>query len=121
MDCRIKKEVAEYRIVQYTVLDQENEAAPIDTNGTLAETISNYEGPSGVKPPDETSGQMTHGVRPDTVGYLVSNCPSSFTATLTQNFKVIIGNHSYDLTSHNAISMGRTSSGSKFVDITFTQ
>jgi hypothetical protein len=79
------------RSLQYTLLDQETEAAPIDTNGTIAEGMSNYSGPSGVQPPAQTSRSMSHGVFPDSVGYNYSpGCPPAFTATFTQTFVVTL-------------------------------
>ncbi len=57
----------------------------------------------------------------NTVGYSIPTCPPAFTATMTQTFVVVLGTQSYSLTSNNTISMGRTSSGSKFVNLTFTQ
>jgi hypothetical protein len=103
----------------YHLLDQEG--AEISSGDTLKETISNFSGPAGVKPPDLTNIQMASGVATDTVGYQIPTCPPPFTATFTQTFTVVIGTQSYTLTSSNAISMGRTGSGTKFVDITFTQ
>ena len=45
------------------------------------------------------------------------------TATINQSFVVTLATqgHAWVLSSQNAVSMGRTSSGSKFVDITFSQ
>jgi hypothetical protein len=109
------------RSLQYTLLDQEG--APIDTSGTITEGISNYSGPSGAQPVENTAS-MNHGAFNDTVGYSSSpGCPSAFTATFTQTFTAALATQGYAwaLSSQNAISMGRTSSGSKFVDITFTQ
>jgi hypothetical protein len=109
------------RSLQYTLLDQEG--APIDTNGIISEGISNYSGPSDAQP-QETSESMIHGGFPDTVGYNHSpGCPQPFTATFTQSFTVALATpgHAWALSSQNAISMGRTSSGSKFVDMTFNQ
>ena len=108
------------RSLQYTLLDQEE--APIDTNGIISEGVSNYSGPSGTQP-QETSVSLIHGEFPDTVGYNYSpDCPPPFTATFTQSFTVALATQGYAwaLSSQNAISMGRTSSGSKFVDLTFT-
>src|SRR6185436_3820229 len=102
----------------YHLVDQEE--ALISSGATLKETFSNFSGPAGVAPPAERSVQMTSGAATDTVGYLISTCPSAFTATFTQTFEVLIGTQSYSLTTSNAISMGRTSSGSKFVNITLT-
>lgn len=106
------------RTLSYKLLDQEG--AEISSNDKLKETVSNYSGPAGVQPPVEKEVQMSNGTALDTVGYEIPTCPPEFTATFTQTFKVIIGTESYTLTSSNAISMGRTGSGSKFVDITFT-
>jgi hypothetical protein len=70
------------RQVQYTLLDQAAEAAPIDVNGTISEGISGYSGPEGLRPPPETIGTITHGhISPDTVGYTIATCPPPFTAT----------------------------------------
>lgn len=106
------------RTLVYQLLDQEQ--ANINSNATLKEAISNFSGPAGVKPPDVTNIQMASGMAQDTVGYLLTTCPSPFTATFTQTFSVVIGTQSYSLTTSNAISMGRTSTGSKFVNITLT-
>lgn len=107
------------KALTYQLLDQEG--AEINSGGTLKETISNFSGPVGLKPPDATNTQMTSGRANDTVGYHILSCPPPFTATLTQTFTVVLGSQSYALTSSNAISMGRTSAGSKFVNIAFTQ
>jgi hypothetical protein len=107
------------RTLAYHLLDQEG--AEISSGDSLKETFSNYSGPAGVAPPTEKTVQMASGVATDTVGYQIPTCPAAFTATFTQTFTVVIGAQSYALTSSNAISMGRTGSGTKFVDITFTQ
>jgi len=112
------------RLLQYTLLDQEQEPVPIDTNGIISEGISNYTytGELDVHP-QEKSENMLHGGFPDTVGYSnIGDCPPPFTASLTQSFTVALATQGYAwaISSHNAISMGRTSSGSKFVDLTFT-
>ena len=107
------------RTLLYQLLDQEG--AEISSGDTLKETISNFSGPANVRPPDATNIQMVSGTAPDMVGYEIPTCPPAFTATFTQTFTVVVGTQSYTLTSSNAISMGRTGSGAKFVDITFTQ
>jgi hypothetical protein len=110
------------RQVQYTLLDQEAEAAPINVSGTISEGISGYNGPAGLSPPPETTGTITQGHITDTIGYSTPTCPPAFTATMTQSFTVHLNTsgHAWALSSQNAISMGRTSGGSKFVNITFT-
>lgn len=107
------------RNLSYTLLDQSGQAIAVED--TITETFSNFSGPEGLRPPNETSAQMSGGVVNDTVGYLITDCPPSFTASFTQGFDAVIGTHTFHLTSSNAISMGRTSSGTKFVDISFSQ
>ena len=74
----------------------------------------------GIPPQDSGS---THGHITDTIGYLTPTCPPAFTATVSQDFTVELATqgHAWVLSSQNAISEGRTSTGSKFVNITFTQ
>lgn len=107
------------RNLSYTVLDQAGQS--MDIEATLTETFSNFSGPEGLRPPNETSAQMSGGTINDTVGYAITDCPPPFTASFNQGFAVIIGNRTFHLSSSNAISTGRTSSGTKFVDITFSQ
>ncbi len=109
------------RNLSYTLLDQNGD--PIDTNGTISEGISGFNGPPGVQPPPETQRTMSHGTFPDVVGYNISSCPPPFTATFTQSFTVHLNTagHAWALSSQNSVSMGRTSAGAKFVDITFSQ
>jgi hypothetical protein len=107
-----------FRILSYSVLDQQD--AVIDTNGALSETITDYQGPEEARlSPNSTT--LAHGTFTDRIGYFIPTCPPAFTATCNQGFKVALGGHDYTLSSHNAISMGRTSEGSKFVNLTFTQ
>jgi hypothetical protein len=109
------------RTVQYTLLDQNGD--PIDVNGEIVEALFDFSGPQGLSPPPETIGSITHGHITDTVGYLTPTCPPAFTATVSQSFTVELATqgHAWALSSQNAISEGRTSTGSKFVNITFTQ
>ena len=109
------------RNLSYSLLDQNGDA--IDTNGTISEGISGFSAPSGVQPPPETERTMVHGTFPDVVGYNISSCPAPFTATFVQSFTVHLNTagHAWALSSQNSVSMGRTSAGAKFVDITFTQ
>jgi hypothetical protein len=111
------------RSLQYTLLDQDD--APINTNGTIAEGIDNTGSTAaGVGCRESPPAQMSTGVFGDTVGYVYSpGCPPPFTATCTQTFVVTLttAGHAWVLSSQNAISFGRASSGSKFVDINFSQ
>ena len=109
------------RNLSYTLLDQNGD--PIDTNGTISEGVSSFSGPPGVQPPLETQRTMSHGTFPDIVGYNIATCPPPFTATFVQSFTVHLNTagHAWALSSQNSVSMGRTSAGAKFVDITFSQ
>ena len=106
------------RELSYSLLDQAGE--PIEIDVTLKEAISNFVGPQGVKPPNETSIEMLSGTADDIVGYAIPTCPPPFTASFTQTFTIVFGSQSFSLSTSNAISMGRTSSGAKFVDITMS-
>ena len=106
------------RTLQYTLLDQAGQ--PIISDDLLKETISNFTGPENVRPPTETDIQMSNGIANDVVGYTIPSCPPPFTATFTQTFRVVVGAQSHSLTTANSMSMGRTVSGTKFVDITIT-
>jgi hypothetical protein len=58
----------------------------------------------------------------DVVGYNIAlPCPPPFTASMTQSFKVIKDSTTYALSTTNAISMGRNSDGTKFVNVTISQ
>jgi hypothetical protein len=110
------------RNLSYTLLDQNGD--PIDTNGTISEGISGFSSSDpNIQPPPETQRTMSHGTFPDVVGYNISSCPPPFTATFTQSFTVHLNTagHAWALSSQNSVSMGRTSAGAKFVDITFSQ
>lgn len=109
------------RTLYYHLLDQEG--VEISTDGTLQEAFSNFNGPAGLTNSEPVNASMSSGVAIDTVGYLTpdSTCPPPFTATVTQTFTVVIGAQSYPLTTSNSISEGRTTSGSKFVNITLSQ
>jgi len=109
------------RNLSYTVLDQNGD--PIDMGGIISEGISGFTGPQGVRPPDATERTIVHGAFPDDVGYTIGTCPPPFTATFIQSFTVHLNTsgHAWALSSQNSVSMGRTSAGAKFVDITFTQ
>jgi hypothetical protein len=108
------------RDISYTLLDQKDD--PIEEDVTLKEVISNFSGPEGLKPPTETSVVMNAGSANDVVGYNIAlPCPPPFTASMTQSFKVIKDSTTYALSTTNAISMGRNSDGTKFVNVTISQ
>ena len=109
------------RQISYTLLDQAGRV--IDTDDTADEIISNYSGPEGLKPPETSPVTFTAGTLNDKVGYgtKTTDCPPPFTATATQNFILrTAATKSYSLSTTNLISMGRDSSGAKFVSVTIT-
>ena len=111
------------RTPTYTLLDQNGEGDPINTNGRVSEAIVGFSSvPSGISPPPATERTMTNGNFPDDVGYIISSCPPAFTATFDQFFTVHLNSPGYAwaLSSQNSVSMGRTSAGAKFVNLTFT-
>jgi hypothetical protein len=110
------------RHLSYQVLDQNGD--PIKMGGTISEGISGFSSvPSAISAPPATQRTIVDGIFPDDVGYLIPSCPPAFTATFVQSFTVGINTAGYAwaLSSQNSVSMGRTSAGAKFVDITFTQ
>jgi hypothetical protein len=108
------------RILSYTLLDQAGE--PILSDDTIEETISSYSGPAGLRPPAQATEQLSSGVVNDRIAYdtETTDCPPTFTATWTQAFRVRINTTLYQLSTTNSISVGRTESGTKFVDVTVT-
>jgi hypothetical protein len=108
-----------FRQISYQLLDQSGQ--PINIDGTLQEIFSNFTSSDpAINPPQPTQPSMGAGQALDVVGYSIPSCPPPFSASLTQTFRVVIGQKSYPLSTSNSISMGRTSSGARFVDVTMT-
>lgn len=63
---------------------------------------------------------MNNGVIDDNVGYLITDCPPPFNATMKQRFVVTIGSKSYSLTTVNSITWIRDDMGKKTVEVQMT-
>ena len=107
-----------YRNVTYTLVDQQSQAILLAV--PITETFDNYQGPPEIAPQDKTVFTL-NGVIGDTLGLTGSHpdCPPVFSLSFNQRFRVDTS-PSFQLSTVNAISMSKSSSGSYTISVNMT-